>query len=519
MSTSLRTLAYAVLLTSLTSANAQDFKPRFVKREFLGGDTTPRAVTSFKDGSYAVLCTVNKQGRTDAVICCYAPNGATKWIKTIWAQGSFSSPGLASSPSGDIYAFGQAYDQIWGATRTYFALIAPNGATKIAERLWQGQHSGARDGVVDSNGFLHLTGYAKYSYQSTTSAYSLKIDPSRTYLDYDIDHAHLDVAGQSVEGTNIAINAGSERFIHVGGTVNRLWRIDATKNVLWSRILYNGVRPNDIALGNDGYAYVGGYQEMGYGILAPTVQRFGPTGNLIWTRIFKLPGLTSGSFQKLTFDSQGNLLAAGTVNLTGNSGDYFLTRISPAGAVSYTKAFNSPGSGNDELTQLHVDAWDHAYLTGWRIGSAEALFSLKITPTGLREWMAYSSPGNAHTVHSSIVNPFNGDLLVCAHDPLTTSAAYFSFQQAAVSVADSYVVPKNMLFTSPNSVLANDRYAGDAGVVQVASTAHGTLTLDADGTFTYMPTANYSGPDSFTYRATKPGLSPSTVVTVSLTVQ
>ena len=52
-------------------------------------------------------------------------------------------------------------------------------------------------------------------------------------------------------------------------------------------------------------------------------------------------------------------------------------------------------------------------------------------------------------------------------------------------------------------VLANDSdVEGDAlTAVLVSGPANGTLALNADGSFTYTPAANYNGADSFTYKA------------------
>jgi VCBS repeat-containing protein len=51
----------------------------------------------------------------------------------------------------------------------------------------------------------------------------------------------------------------------------------------------------------------------------------------------------------------------------------------------------------------------------------------------------------------------------------------------------------------------------------VSGPAHGTLTLNGNGSFTYTPDADYNGPDSFTYKVND-GQSDSNVATVSLTV-
>ncbi len=72
---------------------------------------------------------------------------------------------------------------------------------------------------------------------------------------------------------------------------------------------------------------------------------------------------------------------------------------------------------------------------------------------------------------------------------------------------------------TPSGILANDTDPdGDAlTAVLVSGAAHGTLALNANGTFTYTPAANFNGTDSFTYLANDGQLN-SNVATVTITV-
>src|SRR5439155_822239 len=53
--------------------------------------------------------------------------------------------------------------------------------------------------------------------------------------------------------------------------------------------------------------------------------------------------------------------------------------------------------------------------------------------------------------------------------------------------------------------------------VVVTGPSHGALTLNANGSFTYTPAADFNGEDSFTYKAND-GLLDSNVATVALTI-
>ncbi len=113
----------------------------------------------------------------------------------------------------------------------------------------------------------------------------------------------------------------------------------------------------------------------------------------------------------------------------------------------------------------------------------------------------------------------------------TISASYGGFSaDAALTVTadnqpptasdDSYSTPEDTsLSVVAPGVLQNDSDPeGDSlnAVVQ-GTTSHGTLTLNSDGSFSYVPTAGYFGPDTFTYVAND-GANDSNVATVTIDV-
>src|SRR5205814_1612539 len=69
---------------------------------------------------------------------------------------------------------------------------------------------------------------------------------------------------------------------------------------------------------------------------------------------------------------------------------------------------------------------------------------------------------------------------------------------------DSYTTPEDTQLTviAPG-VLANDSDVDvdPLSTVLVSNPSHGTLTLNGDGSFIYMPALNFNGVDTFTYKA------------------
>jgi len=90
-----------------------------------------------------------------------------------------------------------------------------------------------------------------------------------------------------------------------------------------------------------------------------------------------------------------------------------------------------------------------------------------------------------------------------------------------VAADDSYLVQEDTLRTvTAPGVLGNDSDSNGDSFTAVLDTdvSHGTLSLAADGSFTYTPTTGFTGNDQFTYHAND-GTDDSNIATVHLTVQ
>ncbi|MCA9134008.1 MAG: tandem-95 repeat protein, partial [Planctomycetales bacterium] len=86
---------------------------------------------------------------------------------------------------------------------------------------------------------------------------------------------------------------------------------------------------------------------------------------------------------------------------------------------------------------------------------------------------------------------------------------------------DAYTVPEDGVLGigSTHGLLANDSDVdGDPlQAILVEGPQHGTLELNADGSFIYTPNVNYNGPDAFTYEVSD-GTQSSELVAVDITV-
>ena len=130
----------------------------------------------------------------------------------------------------------------------------------------------------------------------------------------------------------------------------------------------------------------------------------------------------------------------------------------------------------------------------------------------------YTPAGNYNGIDGFTYRASDG---IASSNLATVNLTISSVNDAPVAMGDSYAVDEDgtLDIAAPAGVLANDSDVdgGSLTASLVSGPAHGSLALNADGSFVYTPAANYSGADSFTYQVAD-GLGGTASATVDLTV-
>ena len=230
---------------------------------------------------------------------------------------------------------------------------------------------------------------------------------------------------------------------------------------------------------------------------APVIAVAGNTapGNLISSEDIPLVfSAANGNLITISDPDAGNSLIEVTVSAANGT----ITLGSTLGIINI-----SNGTGTDDSTVTFRATHTIA---------EEALDGLTFTPTenfngGASIMIMTNDLGN-----SGVGGPME--------DMETINITLTPVNDAPVAMDDTFVTNEDTpLNVVTQSILDNDDDVDDALVItQLSGTSNGTLTLNPDGTFEYVPDANFFGTDSFTYQLEDPSGATSAVATVTIEV-
>ncbi len=262
--------------------------------------------------------------------------------------------------------------------------------------------------------------------------------------------------------------------------------------------------------------------------------KFTPTANFNGSGSFTVQASTSNVDAGLGGSTVNATITVTAVNDAPAGADKTVTTLEDT-AYTFTTAdfgFTDPidaasTAGANALLNVKISTLPAVGSLTWFNGVADVAVTLgqsisaaDITAGRLKFTPAANANGNSYASFTFQVQD-NGGIANGGVDldqsPNTIMVNVIPVNDAPVATDDS--VSGNEDTTISGNVLGNDSDidSGSLTAAVVSAPTFGTLTLNADGSFSYTPNADWNGTDSFTYRAND-GTTDSNVATATITV-
>ncbi|MHB8834492.1 MAG: tandem-95 repeat protein [Candidatus Methylomirabilia bacterium] len=423
------------------------------EKAFGGPDVTiGRALLPTADGGFMVASqSTDTDPWLDIRLSKHDVNGDEEWIKYYGRDHDDGVRALKQLPGGGYLLVGNS--GYWGSNPQAWIIKTDASGNKVAEATWGG--TGAEwgiDGVLTPDG-----GY---------------------------------------------LVAGSTNSYGAGGYDIFLLKLDSALQPVWYKTFGEAFNdyPNKVYQRPDGNVVVVGNSEYAAANNDMWVIETDPSGTLLSSTKY------GGTADDL---GAGAVVTASAIAVVGQTASF-----SAGGYDVYLvgNAFGGVTTSEDTATPITLIATDadndpltYTVVTGPEHGSVSGI-SPNITYTPERDY------------YGSDCLTFKADDGQADSNVATVTITVTPVNDAPVAVNDSFTVAEGgTLNQAAPGVLGNDTDAEDnpRTAVKVTDPAHGTLTLNANGSFTYLHDGTETTSDSFTYKASD-GSADSTVATVTI---
>ncbi|MEK7474001.1 MAG: hypothetical protein AAB152_00065 [Candidatus Coatesbacteria bacterium] len=229
--------------------------------------------------------------------------------------------------------------------------------------------------------------------------------------------------GVATDSAGNIIAAGQEDRPDLGQGINWLLRkYDSTGTLLWTRS-YNGSVNQDewawgIATDPADSIVVTGITQPTIGTLDWLTRKYDAAGVLLWSRTHNGPGNAIDEAWDVASDASGNSYVAGYENGGGTQGNNWrIIKYDTAGGIVWSRSYGSPASGSDDRAEsIVVDPTGNVYAGGFTdrsdLGQGVNWLIVKYDPAGAVVWSrTYNSPANSVDVCARLALAPDGTLV------------------------------------------------------------------------------------------------------------
>lgn len=202
-----------------------------------------------------------------------------------------------------------------------------------------------------------------------------------------------------------------------------LWAFPASADMIvdaaWVAV-YNGTgnshdEAHAIAVDDLGNVYVTG-QSTGSGTdWDYATVKYYPDGQVAWTARYDGPVSLTDIALAIAVDGAGNVCVTGHSQGPENNSDILTVKYYPDGETAWTRRYNGPANSTDAGSDIAVDQYGNAYVTGYSMGSSSGkdYLTIKYHTDGTEAWVAtYNGPQNGDDGANAIAVDDSGNVYV-----------------------------------------------------------------------------------------------------------